>query len=475
MFELSYELPEDFKEKFENMIATAMEGMRIPGCSIAMVKDDQVIYARGFGARNVKENLPATPDTLYGIGSCTKSFTALAIMQLAEEKKLDVHDPVSKHLPFKLGSEEKPIQIHHLLSMSSGIPNLGVASILINKYTGDDEKWVPLSSIEDLFLHVNGAKEEIAEEPGQRMFYFNTGYTLLGEIVERVSGMPYEDYIGEKILRPLKMRRSTFLMEDCAKDSDVMTAYRTEKKEETVKITPSQHPFDKFIYAPGGLLSSVNELTNYLIANMNRGIFEGTRILGSSFMDELHKIQFESDDFRFYLGDYGNIGYGYGWMVAEAFFGHKLVTHGGSTGVSSAELMFVPDLKIGIAAAANVGQCPIPVLKGALAFLMGKDPEKDIPDFEIDKRLGMLTGKYAIYKGIHEVSILKKGAMLYLEAKFGGTEISYPLIPETDKIENYNFFAIVGPGKKQLVEFVVESPDEIDLYLERNRFHKLKG
>jgi len=177
---MSYELPEDFKEKFENMIATAMAGMRIPACSVAMVKDDQVIYARGFGARNIKENLPATQDTLYGIGSCTKSFTALAIMQLAEQGKLDVQDPVSKHLPFKLGSEENPIKIHHLLSMSSGIPNLGVAELLIYKYTGADEKWVPMSSMEDLFLHVNGAKEEVAAEPGKRMFYFNTGYTLLG-------------------------------------------------------------------------------------------------------------------------------------------------------------------------------------------------------------------------------------------------------------------------------------------------------
>ncbi len=472
---MSSELPEDFKEKFENMIATAMAGMRIPGCSVAMVKDDQVIYARGFGARNIKENLPATPDTLYGIGSCTKSFTALAIMQLTEQGKLDVQDPVSKHLPFKIGSKENPIKVHHLLSMSSGIPNLGVAELLIYKYTGADEKWVPMSSMEDLFLHVNGAKEEVAAEPGKRMFYFNTGYTLLGEIVERVSKMPYEDYIREKILEPLKMSRSTFLEEDYKRDTDVMTAYLTEQKEGKAKTTPSKHPFDKFIYAPGGLLSSVNELTNYLVANINRGVFEDTRILDSSLMDELHKVQFESDYFRFAMGDYGRMGYGYGWMVAEDFLGHKLVTHSGSTGVSSAQLMFVPDLKIGIAASANVGQGPTIVLQGALAFLMGKDPEKVIPDFEIDKKLGMLTGKYAIYKGIHEVSIVKKGALLYLESKIGGTEISYPLIPETDKIENFNFFAIVGPGKKQFVEFVVESPDKIDLYLERNRFHKLKG
>lgn len=472
---MSSELPDEFKEKFENMIATAMAEMRIPGMSVAMVKQDRVIYKRGFGARNLKENIPATPDTLFGIGSCTKSFTALAIMQLVEQGKLDVQDQVAKHLPFKLGKEENPIKIHHLLSMSSGIPNLGVAELLIFKYTGADEKWVPMSSLEDLFLHVNGAKEEVAAIPGERMFYFNTGYTLLGEIVERVSKKPYEEYIREKILKPLKMSRSTFLEDECGKDADVMTAYLAKPKEGGVSVVPSRHPFHKFIYAPGGLLSSVNELTNYLFANINGGVFEDTRILDASLMEELHKVQLESDFFRYYMGDYGRMGYGYGWMVAEDFLGHKLVTHGGSTGVSSAQLMFVPDLKIGIASAANVGAGPNHVLMAALAHLMGKDPEKDIPYFEIEKKLGMLVGKYTLYKGIHDVSVVKKGALLFLESKIGGMETSYPLIPETDKVENFNFWAYVGPGKKQPIEFVVESPDKIDLYVERNRFHKLKG
>ncbi|MFB0558372.1 MAG: serine hydrolase [Candidatus Bathyarchaeia archaeon] len=471
---MSSGLPESFIEKFENMIAEAMTGMHIPGLSVAMVKDGRVVYRRGFGARRLKDNLSATPDTIYGIGSCTKSFTALAVMQLAEQGKLDVQDPVDKHIPFKLGRDENPIRIHHLLSMSSGIPNLGVAELLISKFTGEEEMWVPMSSVEDLFLHVNGAGDEIAA-PGERMFYFNTGYTLLGEIVERVSGRPYEKYVKEKILEPLKMSRSTFLEEDCERDPDVMTAYRTERREGKVRVTPSKHPFHKFVYAPGGLLSSVDELTHYLLANMNGGAFEDARVLDASLMDELQKVQFDTDYFRFYMGDYGRMGYGYGWIVAEDFLGHKLVTHGGSTGVSSASLMFVPDIKVGVAAACNVGSGPTPIYLGALAYLMGKDPEKEIPDFEIDKKLGMLAGKYTIYKGIHEASVVKKGAMLYVEIKYGGDEISYPLIPETDNIDDFRFYAIVGPGKKQPVEFVVESQDRIDMYIERNRFHKITG
>lgn len=191
---MSSELPDGFVERFEGKVATAMKEMHIPGMSVSVVKSGSVIYTRGFGARNLEKNLPATPDTLYGIGSCTKSFTALAIMQLAEQGKLNVQDPVGKHVPFRLGSKENPIKIHHLLSMSSGIPNLGLAEVLLSRAFGVEEKWVPASSFDDLMLHVNSAQQEIAAEPGIRYFYFNTGFTLLGEIVTRVSKMPYEQY-----------------------------------------------------------------------------------------------------------------------------------------------------------------------------------------------------------------------------------------------------------------------------------------
>ncbi|MCW4027235.1 MAG: serine hydrolase [Candidatus Bathyarchaeota archaeon] len=471
---MTSELPDGFTERFEAEVAAAMTGMHIPGMSVSIVKDGSVIYTRGFGARNLERNLPATPDTLYGIGSCTKSFTALAIMQLAEKGKLDVQDPVRKHLPFKLGSKENPIRICHLLSMSSGIPNLGLAEVLLGRAFGVEEKWVPASSFDDLMLHINSAEQEIAGEPGTRYFYFNAGFTLLGEIVTRVSKMPYEQYIKQSILKPLKMNRSTFLEEQCEKDTDTMTAYRTEGEAGEAKVVPSRHPFDRFIFAPGGLLSSTNELTSYLLANINQGSFEDARILDASLMKEMHKIQLEVEALREALGNYGEMGYGYGWLVANDFLGHKLVMHGGSTGVSSAQLMFIPDLKIGIAAAANTGQTPMPVLIAALAAMMGKDPEKEIPDFGIEKRLRMLVGEYETYKGINKVSVKKKAAQLYVESQEWGRKTSYPLVPETAKIEDYKFHAISGPGRKTLVEFVLASSGKIDLYIDRNRFHKIR-
>ncbi|MBU7026032.1 MAG: serine hydrolase [Theionarchaea archaeon] len=467
MIEMESLSPES-KEKFETVITTAMAQAHVPGMSIAAVKDNHVVYAQGFGARNLKDNLPATPDTLYGIGSCTKSFTALAVMQLVEQGKVNVTDPVSNYVPFSLGTEENPITIHHLLTHSSGIPNLGIAEILIPRLAGEEEHYIPMGSSTDLLIHINGAKKEVVTPPGKRFFYFNGGYTLLAEIIERVSGQPYEDYVTQKILTPLKMERSTFLKENYQKDSDAMTSYFVQEKEGTVEITPADHPFHKFIYGPGGLLSSVKELTHYLTFNMNDGVYEGVQVVDASLLKDMHKPHIERDP-----GLFGKSAYGYGWGITEDFLGHTLVNHGGSTGMSSAYISFVPDLNIGVVMACNMGGAPALELVslGMLAFLMGKDPEKDIPVFEIEKKLNMLAGEYESYKGIHKISIMKKGELLYAEIKEKFIEMEAPLIPETENMETFTFY-IQGPGVRTPVEFVVDSSG-IDLYIERNRFHKM--
>jgi CubicO group peptidase (beta-lactamase class C family) len=95
----------------ERVAPDLMEKGRIPGLSITVVKDGDVVYAGGFGARNVEQNLSATPDTLYGIGSCTKSFVALAIMQLAKQGKISLDDRASKYTPLKIGMSDKPITL----------------------------------------------------------------------------------------------------------------------------------------------------------------------------------------------------------------------------------------------------------------------------------------------------------------------------------------------------------------------------
>ena len=101
-------------EKLEELVLYLMRQSKIPGLSVAVVKDGHSIYVRGFGARNREKNLPMTPDTLWQIASISKSFCAMAIMQLVEKGKVDLHAPVNKYINFKLGKKAKPIEVHHL-------------------------------------------------------------------------------------------------------------------------------------------------------------------------------------------------------------------------------------------------------------------------------------------------------------------------------------------------------------------------
>jgi CubicO group peptidase (beta-lactamase class C family) len=361
--------------------------------------------------------------------------------------------------------------LHHLLTHSSGIPDLGGANVEILRHIGVDEKWVPFSSFEDLMLHVNGAKDEVAAEPGKRFFYLNEGYMLLGLIVEKVSQLRYEYYVRDTILRPLKMVRSTFLREEFEKDPDVMTPYSIERKDGAVVATSTVHPISRMSYAAGGLLSSVMELANFLAANMNHGVFGDVKILDASLLAEMHKPRVEAS----YPSLFGRNLYGYGWHMNDNFFGHTLIGHSGSTGVSSANISFVPDLNIGVAYACNVGGAPsvslVPAL--VLAYVMGKDPLKEIPIFEIDKKMDMLAGEYESYKGTVRISVVRKAGILFMEVREKLEAESYPLIPESDKLENLRFYVPLS-GTRMSAEFVVDSPGKVDFYIERNRFHKIK-
>ncbi len=460
-------ISDSFKEKFGQILSKKMATDSIPGMSVAIVKDGNLIYTRGFGARNLQNNLPVTPDTLFGVGSCTKSLTSLAIMQLSERGLIKIKDPVSKYLPLTVDQGGKPITIHHLMSMSSGLPNLGVAEQVIFRFVGGREKYIPISSVEDLIQHVNDAEEEIAADPGERMFYLNSGYTLLGEIVARVSGKSFAEFIEEEILKPLQMNRSTFSREKFSKDEDIMTPYLQETKEENTFSKPSDHPFHLFMEGPGGLLSSAREMANYLIFKMNGKTSHGQKLLGTNNLKEMFEIHCETEDSRNSLSPFGRSGYGYGWSIQEDFFGHRMISHGGSTGVSSAYLAFLPVKKVGIAAAANVGGLPVTVLQAALLELIGQKME-DFPAIKAEEKMDKLTGKYEIYKGITEVSVVNKNGLLFLEGQQG----SYPLIPKNNDLEENLFYIYSGPGQKSIVEFREKSPGEIDLFVERNRFHK---
>ncbi|MHA2179811.1 MAG: serine hydrolase domain-containing protein [Promethearchaeota archaeon] len=457
-------------EQVEKIVIRIMTRSKIPGISLAILSGDKVVYAKGFGARNLKRNLPATQNTLYGIGSCTKSFTALAVMQLVQEGKLELNDPVEKYVPFKLKAKEQPITIHNLLSHSSGIPGLGIGKILstrllslssMNQYYDPP----PICSWDDFFSHVNGASEEIINKPGEKYRYFNSGYTILGKIIETLSNKSFEEYIREKILKSLKMDRSTFLKEEFENDEDTMIAHLSFAGNKKSRI-----PFSKFLYPPMGLVSSVKELANYLLLYHNNGSFEDKQILNQSLLNEMLKIQIERPSTL----KEGKFGYGYGWDIEENFYGHKLISHNGAIVVSAARLAFIPDKNIGIAIAcntANYAQLTL-IVHLILTAMLGEDPTKDFPITKSARKLTMLTGLYESYGRFMRVEISRELGVFYFKEVPGENKL--PLI--LDNIENFQF-SMPNPSVPDHpipVEFKVESPQNIYLDLGNTILHKKK-
>ena len=457
----------------EKNIPLYMERARMPGFSIAVVQDGKTIYAEGFGQRDTQKNLPATPDTLYGIGSITKSFVAIGIMQLVEAGEIKLDDPVSKHIPFELGLPDDPITIHHLLTHSPGIPSLATSTVAISRGLGLDTG-VPLGSAADFYRLVNGAQNEIVARPGERFFYHNAAWRMLGAIIQEKSGVPFHQYLKENVIDPLGMERTTLSLTAFNADADHILPHLKVGDEVEASRFPYPNPDDNlefsFITAAGGIVSSVNEMTRYLNAQIEKGKTGSGRLASESSFEQMQQLHIRRPD-----GYYGEYGYGYGLGITPGFFGHKMIAHGGSIAVSTAYMAFVPDLKAGVVMMGNCsGMDYATIAESVLAILMGKDPAETIPALVIRERMKRLMGSYEVYRGLEKLKVVSRGGLLYIQetSRRSGNTTSTPLVPVDPTLASTDFH-IYRNGLMSPVEFKLGDNGKVDLFLGRYCFHKV--
>ncbi len=452
--------------RLEGFILERMRKAKIPGLSIAIVDSGETVYTRGFGFSDLASGIQATPRTLYGIGSVTKSFTALAVMQLVEQGKIRLDDPVEKYVPLKLRPFDVPVTIHHLLTHSSGVPDLGYASAFINGVLGYDNSWLPVSNAEDVITFMHDANDWAVAKPGERFFYLNEGYVLLGHIVQKLTGLTYEKYVEERILRPLRMGRTFFSKVDVEKDNDKATAYITDKEG---KHIPSFFPYG--ISSDGGLISSVVELSNYLCMCLSKGEFEGKRLVNPKTFESM-----EEPYVRRPFEIFGKDSYGYGWGITPSFYGSKLVGHTGSVGVYTAYVGYLPDKKFGVASLSNSGGLESSIGLYALSELIGQDPET-LPFLKTDRMLSKLEGEYETYKGTIKITIKAAGGILYIESKDKYNEQRFPLTPEKLEEDRATFYSwnpaipVIAGGVRPTVVFEIRD-NKVELIGERAKFLK---
>lgn len=446
----------------ESYIADTMRQNHLYGLSISLVSNDKIVYSNGFGTRSVDPPLPATPHTLYGIGSSTKFFTAIAILQLVEKGKVDLNDPIGRYLKsFKADTKNHPVTVHQLLTHTSGYPDLGMANGVIGHMLGHQSNFTPFGKVEDLIAHINGASGERVTSKGDIFMYWNEGYILLGQIIEEVSGMGYKQFISRNILEPLGMKRSTFERSKLEAEEDSMVGYYMEKDGSR---GPRKFPAHPLIDAAGGLLCSTEELINFVTMLINGGTFKGKRIIKEELLEKALTPHIRTN-FPPSLGE-GTF-YGYGITVDRDFLGYTKFGHGGNVAVSSAYFGFIPELKIGVAMAANSDFLTSPIGDYALALLLGKDPEKVLPWVVFQRKVEALSGRYETYKGGVKMQISLKGFVLSADIGEGTETMSLPIVNDGDK-----YMVIQGPDKVEL-DVKIHSPEKVDIRFDRMVFHKV--
>ena len=449
--------------KLENFIFEKVSASKLPGVAAALVKDDQIIWSCGFGYRSLENSTPATPSSLYCIGSVSKSFTSLAVLQLAEQGKLSLTDPVDKYLDFDLKPFGEKILIWHFLSHTSGIPALAYAEAVIHAAMGEEEYWIPAASANDLLTFMQDAGDWAESKPGERWFYLNEGYELLGAIIEKVSGLKYEDYVEKHILGPLGMKNSSFKKEVVEKNPDFATPYIVTADG---KRLPTTYPYGS-VSAAGGLISSPEDMAKVISMYLNWGKTPSGQLLSRESLQDMQTPRIPTPHLE---NPFGSYDYALGLGVLPDFLGNKLVGHSGSVGSATAYMGFIPEKKLGVVVLTNgSGYSTSFMGQYALALALGEDPEK-LPFVQKENLLKKLSGNYETYKGTTKVQVRPAGDFLMVvsKGKYGSSTV--PLIPLELTKDKQVFYTLSG-GNKVLAEFKMEEGKTTFIY-ERYAYRK---
>ncbi|MDG6899572.1 MAG: serine hydrolase [Nitrososphaerota archaeon] len=443
-------------QRFDDLVFAKMSETKIPSVSAAVIEGGRVVHARGFGWKDASSASPATVQTLYGIGSITKSFVALAVGKLVESGKMDFHDPVTKFLPLKQKAFEG-VEVHHLLSHTSGIPGLGSLEVILFSAFREYHHWLPIASLDDMSSFLDDVDDWVVSKPGTRLHYLNEGFLLLGEIVSKVSGRHWFDYLRTEVLAPLAMKRTFLAKTDVSADIDVATPYAIRG----AKLTPTPVPYGSG--AAGGIMSCAADLSRYVVMLIDGGEFEGKKVVSGDILSKM-----ETPYAKWPVENYGGDSYGYGMMIIPDFRGHKVVRHGGSVDVYTSDMEYVRDIRSGVVLLSNGTGYSMGLLgMSAVSLLAGGNPE-ELRAVKLEKLLKKVEGQYGAYKGTLVAEVKKVGSFLILSGEDIGDDIV--LVPDGEEGEEARFFTLEGAARVEVI-FRFDQHG-VELFFERYRYRR---
>ena len=331
--------------RIENEINLLLKRYKAVGLAVAVVKDNKIIYANGFGYRDLENLLPATSNTVFPIGSTTKAFTGSLLGILESKNQVSLKDKPALYIPeFQFYNEKMDnlITIEDLLSHRSGIGNQGTSEV----FFPEKDKLKVVQRLR--YLKPEGEIKNSFE-------YSNMGYTLAGTIVEQITNKSWDTTIKENLFEPLEMKNSYTTFQEMKESKNYSLPYGLlEGKTEKVK-------FEEFnsISPAGAIKSTVNDMANWMLAWLNNGVFNEKQVIPQNYISEATRLQnikggrYEKDAFLF--GD------GFGWRLRTTY-GHYRIDHGGNTFGFSSSLVMFPFEKIGIVVLTNQDNSELPYM-----------------------------------------------------------------------------------------------------------------
>jgi CubicO group peptidase (beta-lactamase class C family) len=354
------ELKAILEAKLQPFVQQLFASFGLAGLAIGIVKSGELVYSQGFGVRNLDTQEPVTPRSLFHLASVSKPFVAMAIVQLAEQGTIALDAPIVTYLPyFRLkDSRSKDITIQQMLTHTSGMPD----EIDYQWYAPEDDEQALERYVRSL------SKEELIAAPGEKYAYSNIAFEVLGDVIAKVSGQTFETYVKAYILDPLEMHESTFLRSEVRRDLATTPHFGA-----PLMVLAGAYPYHR-AHAPSSTLhSSVEEISQWAIANLNRGYFKGKQILQPESYSMLWHPHAQPGE------EVWEEAIGLSWFLGT-YRGHRVINHAGSDPGFGSDFVMVPDQDAAVVVLANSNTAPLgSIIEASLDLLLGLEPQAPKP------------------------------------------------------------------------------------------------
>jgi CubicO group peptidase (beta-lactamase class C family) len=307
---------------FDNYVNFWMRFAHKPSISSCIIINDSVVWSNAYGVYDIENNKLATTDILYLTASISKTVTATALMQLYDQDLFDLDEDVNNFLPFSLRNPnhpDKPITFRMILSHRSSLADDNLYWLCLSYIPGDpDILDYPYPWLREYLLPNGSAYSPNVwsdSEPGEKLRYANIGYSIIGYLVEIISGQQFDQYCKDHIFTPLMMYNTSFRLDDI-NISNVAVPYEYKNRE----YVPHPHYGMRIVYPSATMRTSVEEYSHFIIAFMNGGKYKNVRILNETTVELMHTTHYPSDL---------SWNYGLGWIIKNKIFRVDEIGHSG--------------------------------------------------------------------------------------------------------------------------------------------------